>query len=61
MMGLKFTLSHGVTAAFPPGDENLFKMALDLALKFKPLESSEVEAIKQKGLAGSPLFRYPRT
>jgi aryl-alcohol dehydrogenase-like predicted oxidoreductase len=61
LMGLKFTLSHGVTAALPPGDENLFRMALDLAKKFEPLNPSDVEEMKQKGLALSPLFRYPRT
>ena len=61
MMGLKFTMSHGVTAAIPPGDENLFKKALDLAMQFEPLKPSEVEAIKQKGLAVEPLFRYPQT
>jgi predicted aldo/keto reductase-like oxidoreductase len=61
MMGLRFTLSHGVTAAVPPGDENLFRMALKLANKFEPLKPSEVEAIKQKALSGRPLFKYPRT
>jgi predicted aldo/keto reductase-like oxidoreductase len=61
LMGLRFTLSHGVTAAVPPGDENLFRMALDLAKKFKPLTPEEAETIKKKGIAGSPLFRYPRT
>lgn len=55
--GLRFTLSHPVTAAIPPGDENLFSMALDLAADFKPLSAAEAEAIKQKGLATTPLFK----
>lgn len=55
--GLRFTLSHPVTAAIPPGDENLFAMALDLAAEFKPLSPGEAEAIKQKGLATAPLFK----
>ncbi|RLD36291.1 MAG: aldo/keto reductase [Bacteroidetes bacterium] len=59
-MGMRFTLSHPVTAAIPPGNEDLFKMALGLATKFKPLSSSEVEDVKEKGLAGTPLFRYPK-
>ena len=59
MMGLRFTLSHPVTAAVPPGDENIYRMALGLAAQFKPLSSSEVEAIKAMGLAAAPLFRYP--
>ena len=59
MMGLRFTLSHPVTAAIPPGDETLFKQALDLALRFSPLKDDEVRAIKEKALAGVPLFKYP--
>jgi predicted aldo/keto reductase-like oxidoreductase len=59
MMGLRFTLSHPVTAAIPPGDENLFKMALGLAARFSPLTPAEVESIKQKALKAEPIFRYP--
>lgn len=59
LMGLRFTLSHPVTAAVPPGNENLFKMALQLSPKIKPLSSSEIAQIKERGLAGKPLFQYP--
>jgi predicted aldo/keto reductase-like oxidoreductase len=59
MMGLRFTLSHPVTAAVPPGDETLFKMALGLAQRFTPLSEDEAAAIKQKALAGAPLFKFP--
>jgi len=59
MMGLRFTLSHPVTAAIPPGDEDVFKMALGLAAKFTPLSKEEAEAIKQKALSTPPLFKYP--
>ncbi len=58
-VGLRFTLSQPVTAAIPPGDENLFKMALDLAKKFTPFQLSELETVKQKALAQSPIFKYP--
>lgn len=58
-MGLRFTLSHPVTAAIPPGDETLFAMALKLAARFEPLSAAEVDEIKKRGLAASPLFRYP--
>lgn len=54
--GLRFTLSHPVTAAIPPGDETLFGLALDLAADFEPLTAAEAEAIKIKGLATTPLF-----
>jgi predicted aldo/keto reductase-like oxidoreductase len=60
-MGLRFTLSHPVTAAIPPGDERLWAMALKIAAGFKPLAPEEAEAIKKRGLAAEPLFRYPST
>jgi hypothetical protein len=58
-MGLRFTLSHPVTAALPPGNEDLFSMALGLATRFKPLNDEEVLEIKEKGSAGIPIFKYP--
>ena len=58
VMGLRFTLSHPITAAVPPGDENLFKMALTVKDQIKPLGKAEIELIKQKALKGEPLFRY---
>jgi predicted aldo/keto reductase-like oxidoreductase len=60
LQALRFTLSHPVTAAIPPGNENLFKMALEISGKIKPLDAAEVEKIKIRGLAGKPLFTYPR-
>jgi aryl-alcohol dehydrogenase-like predicted oxidoreductase len=57
-MGLRFTLSHPVTAAIPPGDENLFLTALGLAGAIKPLKKEEIESIKARAMAGVPLFRY---
>ena len=56
--GLRFTLSHPVTAAIPPGDGNLFKLALELRDGLKPLKKKEAEAIKLKALKGQPLFKY---
>jgi aryl-alcohol dehydrogenase-like predicted oxidoreductase len=58
-MALRFTLSHPVTAAIPPGDEGLFSMALKIAAAFEPLSPAEIEAMKGRGMAGNPLFRYP--
>ncbi|RPJ58091.1 MAG: aldo/keto reductase [Acidobacteria bacterium] len=59
LAGLRFTLSHPVTAAIPPGDENLFRMALDLAAQFTPLKPEEAEALKRQAQATEPLFKYP--
>lgn len=58
-LGLRFTLSHPVTAAILPGDENLFRMALRLALKFEPLDEATTQRIKEMAAANEPLFRYP--
>ena len=57
-MGLRFTLSHPVTAAIPPGDERLFRQALSVSGKLKPLSKSEIKTIKEKALKGIPLFRF---
>jgi len=60
-MGLRFTLSHPVTAAVPPGEEALFRIALNVAGDLKPLKTKEVQMIKEKGLKGIPLFKYIAT
>ena len=57
--GLRFTLSHPVTAAIPPGHEDLFSMALGLARDFSPMNKEEIKAIKEKGMKTKPLFSYP--
>ena len=57
--GLRFTLSHPVTAAIPPGHEDLFSMALGLATEFKPMEKEEIVAIKEKAMKTEPIFSYP--
>lgn len=59
LMGLRFTISHPVTAALPPGNENLYEMALSLIPKITPLNQKETDAMKQKAQAGKPLFKYP--
>lgn len=57
-MGLRFTLSHPVTAAVPPGEAELFKIALNLRNDLKPLKKSDIKIIKEKAAAGVPLFKY---
>lgn len=57
LLGLRFTLSHPITAAIPPGDESLFRLALDLAPRITPLAPEEVERVRKLGAAGVPLFR----
>ena len=48
-----------MTAAIPPGDETLCRQALGLAMTFTPLKDEEARAIKEKALAGAPLFKFP--
>jgi predicted aldo/keto reductase-like oxidoreductase len=60
LMGLRFTLSHPVTAAVTPANPVCLRLALDLASKIKPLKKAEVASIKEKALGVAPLFRYPR-
>lgn len=57
-MGLRFTLSHPVTSAMPPGDSELIKLALSLSGRLDPLDKKEVEEIKTGGLKENPLFKY---
>jgi len=58
LMGLRFTLSHPVTTALMPASESCHRLAIKLAPKFTPLNPEEAEAMKQKGTAATPLFRY---
>jgi aryl-alcohol dehydrogenase-like predicted oxidoreductase len=57
-MGLRFTLSHPITAAIPPGEEKLFRQALSVSSNLKPLKKSEIQGIKEKAQKGKPLFKY---
>lgn len=60
-MGLRFTLSHPVTAAVPPGEAELFKIALSLRNDIKPLKKADIQNIKAKAAAVIPLFKYEGT
>ncbi len=55
-LGLYFTLSQPVTAAIPPGEESLFRMALDLAMNFKLVSARELETAKQMAGPLNPVF-----
>jgi aryl-alcohol dehydrogenase-like predicted oxidoreductase len=57
-MGLRFTLSHPVTTAITPGEEALFRTAINMREQLTPLENDEVETIKTKGIKQEPLFSY---
>ena len=57
-LGLRFTLYLPVTAMFPPGHWELFKMALDLAQAgaLVPLNDSEQRIIRKIAQKAEPIF-----
>ena len=55
-LGLRWTLGHSVTAAIPPGEERYFRLAMDVAQNFKPLDASEEQALLAGGKGVDPLF-----
>ena len=61
LKGLRFTLSHAVTSAIPPGNEDLFSMALGLSKQITPMSDQEILNIKEGALQEEPLFRFPQT
>ena len=56
-LALRWTLSQPVTAAVSPGEESLFRMAVEIASRFTPI--TQVEEAKLKALARTlkPIFR----
>ncbi|HUD56795.1 MAG TPA: aldo/keto reductase [Terracidiphilus sp.] len=55
-LGLRWTLGHPITAAVPPGDERYFRLAMDIAQNYKPLEAHEEQALLAGGKGVEPLF-----
>jgi aryl-alcohol dehydrogenase-like predicted oxidoreductase len=54
---LRFTLSEDVTAAIPPGDERLFRMAMELSGDLPPLSAKERRTLLESTRSLRPLFR----
>ncbi|MGA7858765.1 MAG: aldo/keto reductase [Terracidiphilus sp.] len=55
-LGLRWTLGHPITAAIPPGDERYFRLAMDVAQSYKPLEVHEEQALLAGGQGVEPIF-----
>ena len=53
---VRFTLSQEVTAAIPPGDERLFRMALDIAADFQPMKTREQKELIASSAGIKPIF-----
>ncbi|UWZ86786.1 aldo/keto reductase [Occallatibacter riparius] len=56
-LGLRWTLGHPITAAIPPGDEKYFRLAMDVAQHYKPLEAHEEQALLSGGKGLEPIFK----
>jgi aryl-alcohol dehydrogenase-like predicted oxidoreductase len=56
-LAVRFTLSQPITAAIPPGEEKLFRMALDIADRFQPITEPELADLQRRAQGLKPLFR----
>ncbi len=54
-----FTLSLPVTACLPPGEEQLWRLALAAGRSFMPVARQERQDLKTASEAVNPLFEYP--
>lgn len=55
-LALRFTLSQPVTAAVPPADDTMHRIAYDLAPAFKPITDAETEKLRALAKTLKPLF-----
>jgi aryl-alcohol dehydrogenase-like predicted oxidoreductase len=55
-LGLRWTLGHPVTAALPPGEERYFRLAMDVAQNFQPLDAGEEQALLGRAQGVEPIF-----
>jgi aryl-alcohol dehydrogenase-like predicted oxidoreductase len=55
-LALRWTLSHPLTAAVPPGDEKYFRLAMDVAQKFTPLKEQEEKQLLASAAGVEPIF-----
>jgi aryl-alcohol dehydrogenase-like predicted oxidoreductase len=54
---LRYTLSEDITAAIPPGDEKVYRIAETLAAEFTPLSPEEKAALIDSSKDVAPIFR----
>ena len=55
-LALRWTLSHPITAAVPPGDERYVRLAMDVAQKFTPLKEAEEKQLIASASGIEPIF-----
>jgi aryl-alcohol dehydrogenase-like predicted oxidoreductase len=59
-LGLRWTLSRPITAAVPPGDEQYFRLAMDVAQKFEPIKPEEEKTLLAGASGVEPLFHLAK-
>jgi len=59
-LALRFTLSQPVTAAIPPGEEALLRMALDIASRFAPITSDQLAELREIARTRRSIFTLDR-
>ena len=55
-LALRYALSQPIVAALPPGAENFFARAIEIAQHFVPVTESEVEVLRER--AGEPIEMF---
>jgi aryl-alcohol dehydrogenase-like predicted oxidoreductase len=55
-LALRFALSQPITAAIPPGDPELFRMAVEIGQDFRPITEEETALLRQTAKGRAPLF-----
>jgi aryl-alcohol dehydrogenase-like predicted oxidoreductase len=55
-LALRFTLSQPITAAIPPGEPRLFRLALDVGERFTPITAEEQAELRRRAAAYAPFF-----
>lgn len=55
-LALRYTLSQPITAAIPPGDPELYRLAVEIGQDFTPITEEETERLRQLAKGRSPIF-----
>jgi predicted aldo/keto reductase-like oxidoreductase len=55
-LALRWTLSQPITAAIPPGDPELWQMAVEVAQDFTPITADEEAILRNEAKGRAPLF-----
>ncbi|MHC5173207.1 MAG: aldo/keto reductase [Planctomycetota bacterium] len=59
-LAMAFTLSQPVAAALPPGNETLFRMAMDLVMEYEPITAAQTEKVKALTMDLNPIFEHKK-